>query len=101
MSWELIAVLAVITYASRAAALVFLPSLPHRLRIVLDRMPPALFAGLAATSLVDAPAGMAAPEVIGAAAGALVAAPRRSLPLCLAGGLAGYLLVELAMAAWR
>ncbi|CAN5825372.1 hypothetical protein BH24CHL5_BH24CHL5_05570 [soil metagenome] len=90
MSWELIIVLGLITYASRAAALVFLPSLPRRVRVVLDRMPPALFAALAAHSLVTPGAGLADASILAAAAGAVVVAPRRSLLLCLAAGIAAY-----------
>ena len=67
MSWELILVLAAITYGSRAAALVFLPRLPDGVRAVIDRMPPALFAGLAVHSIV-APGGVLAD-------GATLAAP--------------------------
>jgi len=91
MSWELVAVLALITYASRAGALVLLPPLPHRLRAVLDRMPPALFAGLAAQSLIVPGVGLADPATLAGAAGALLVAPRRSLPLCLVGGICAHL----------
>lgn len=90
MSPELVLVLAVLTYGSRALPLVALPPLPARMRHVLDRVPPALFAGLAAHALV-LPDAVAAPgEVVAAAAGALLAAPLRSLPICLAAGLAAY-----------
>lgn len=92
MTWELIAVLAALTYASRAAALVFLPPLPQRVRVVLDRMPAALFAGLAAHSLVEPGVGLAAGPIIAATAGAVAAAPFRSLLGCLVAGVAAYVL---------
>jgi branched-subunit amino acid transport protein len=82
--------LVVLTYGSRAAALAFLPALPGRWVAVVDRMPPALFAGLAAQSLTSASGGLVETPVLAAAAGALLVAPRRSLPICLAAGLACY-----------
>ena len=91
MSWELIAVLAAITYGSRAAALVFLPSLPHNVRIVLDRMPAALFAGLAGHSLVVPGVGLMEAPILAATAGAVLVSPLQSLPLCLMAGIAAYL----------
>ena len=91
MSWELVVVVALITYGSRVAAMVFLPPLPHRLRAVLDRMPPALFAGLAAQSLIVPGVGLADTATVVGAAGALAVAPRRSLPLCLVAGVVSYL----------
>lgn len=90
MSVELLVALVVLTYGSRVAALAILPPLPARLAVLLDRMPPALFAGLAAQSLLDASGALAALPVLAAAGGALLVAPLRSLPLCLAGGAAGY-----------
>jgi branched-subunit amino acid transport protein len=92
---ELILVIAAITLVSRAAAVVLLPPLPERVRVILDRMPAALFAGLAAHSLVVPGAGLADGHTLAAALGALVAAPRRSLPLCLVAGVAGYVAWEL------
>jgi branched-subunit amino acid transport protein len=91
VSWELIVLLAAITYGSRALALAVIPQLPHRLRIVLDRVPPALFAGLAAHSVSVPGAGLVEVEVLAGAAGAIIVAPLRSLPLCLAAGVAAYL----------
>lgn len=93
MSVGLLAALVALTYGSRLLALAVLPPLPAWLSGIVDRMPPALFAGLAAQALVDpsgAPAGL---PVLGAAAGALAVAPLRSLPICLVGGLAAYALV--------
>lgn len=90
MSWELVAIVALITYVSRAAALVFLPPLPPRVRALLDRMPPALFAGLAAQSLIVPGEGFVAGPTILGALGALAVSPRRSLPVCLVAGLAAF-----------
>jgi len=90
VSWELIAVLAAITYGSRIAALVLLPSMPRDIRRVLDRMPPALFAGLAAHSLVIPGVGLVETPVLAATAGAIVVSPLRSLPICLLAGVAAY-----------
>jgi hypothetical protein len=85
----LLAAIAVMTYASRALALVLMPHPPERVRAVLDRIPAPLFASLAALSLIDD--GAVAPTVtLCAAAGALVITPTRSLLWVLAGGLAGY-----------
>jgi branched-subunit amino acid transport protein len=90
VTWELVAIVALITYASRAAALVFLPPLPPRVRSLLDRMPPALFAGLAAQSLIVPGEGLVAGPTIAGAVGALAVSPRRSLPLCLVAGVAAF-----------
>jgi branched-subunit amino acid transport protein len=90
MSWELIGVLALITYGSRAAALVFLPRLPHEVRIVLDRVPAALFAGLAAHSLIVPGVGPVDAPILAATAGAIIVAPVRSLPICLVAGVVAY-----------
>ncbi len=92
MSPALIAGLAVMTYASRALALAYLPPLPARVSVILDRMPPALFAGLAAISLIGPGGGAADLPILAAAGGALLAAPRRSLPMSLIAGLAAYAL---------
>jgi branched-subunit amino acid transport protein len=92
MSWELVALLALITYVSRASALALLPPLPHEVRLVLDRVPPALFAGLAAHSIVIPGAGLAPASILIAAGAAVAVAPLRSLPICLVAGICGYLL---------
>lgn len=97
MTWPLMLLVGSITFASRAVSLVFLPQLPARIRHVLDRMPTAIFAGLAAHSLVLPGSGFADVHTLAAAAGALIAAPRRSLPLCLVAGLAGYAIGDLAL----
>jgi branched-subunit amino acid transport protein len=89
VSTVLIVTIAFLTYASRALALVFMPTPPARLTAVLDRIPSALFAALAVTSLV--PDGqLAAASIVSAAIGAVIAAPTRSLLLILAAGLGGY-----------
>jgi branched-subunit amino acid transport protein len=93
MTPELIVALGVMTYASRALALAYLPPLPARLATILDRMPPALFAGLAAHALIGPGGDLADAPVLAAALGALVAAPLRSLPTCLVTGLVAYFAV--------
>jgi len=93
MTAELILALAVMTFASRALALAYLPTLPERLAVILDRMPPALFAGLAAISLIKSEGGVVGTPILAAAGGALLASPRRSLPVCLAAGLIAYAVV--------
>lgn len=87
--WLLLA-LAALTYGSRAVALVFLPQPGETLRRLLDRVPAALFAALAAVSLVDAEGGLAPLATLAAAAGGLLLAPTRSLLAVLGGGLLGY-----------
>ncbi|MBA2488614.1 MAG: AzlD domain-containing protein [Chloroflexi bacterium] len=90
MSWELLIGLAVLTYVSRAAALTFLPAMPPPIGRVLDRMPPALFAGLAMQGILSPASGLAPLPVLVAATAALLVAPRRSLLLCLIFGLLGF-----------
>jgi branched-subunit amino acid transport protein len=90
MSPPLLLVIALITYGSRAAAVVLLPRPGARFEAVLSRIPAAIFAGLATATLLGeggTPAGL---PILGAAAGALVATPARSLLLCLVGGAIGY-----------
>jgi branched-subunit amino acid transport protein len=89
VSLALIATIALLTYGSRALALVFMPHPPERARIILDRIPAPLFAALAVTSIVE-DGKLAGAETICAAVGALVAAPARSLLWALVGGIAGY-----------
>jgi hypothetical protein len=93
----LVAAIALVTYASRAAALVFMPVPRGRFAAVLARMPGPIFASLATLSLVTDGQTLADGRILAAALGALVASPRRSLAACLVGGLAGYLL---AAAVW-
>ena len=89
MSVPVILVIALLTYASRALALVFMPDPPESLKTILDRIPAPLFACLAVTSLIDEGA-LAPPETLSAAALALIASPSRSLLWVLVAGVAGY-----------
>ncbi|HWH36310.1 MAG TPA: AzlD domain-containing protein [Methylibium sp.] len=91
MTWELLILLAALTYGSRAFALALVPRVPARLRTVLDRVPPALFAGLAAHSISLPGQGLVETPILVGALGAAAVAPRRSLPLCLLAGVATYL----------
>jgi len=95
MSPLLLVAIALITYASRAVAVVLLPRPDPRFEIVLSRVPAALFASLATATLVGDGGTLAAGPVWGAAAGALAVSPGRSLLLCLLGGAVGY-----ALGAW-
>jgi branched-subunit amino acid transport protein len=97
MTPELLLVIAVITYGSRALAMALLPPMPPRVARVLDRMPAPLFAGLAAQALVGPGGEVAAPEVLAAAGGALVISPLRSLPACLVAGLAAWVAAGLVV----
>jgi branched-subunit amino acid transport protein len=90
VSSELIALVALLTYGSRMAALALLPPMPPRIAVVLERMPPALFAGLAVTSVLNPDGTFGAPSVLLATLAAVVVAPLRSLMACLLAGLAGY-----------
>lgn len=90
MSTELLLAVAAITYGSRLAAVALLPPMPPRVAVVLARMPAALFAGLAMHSLIGPGPELAGPSVLAAAAGALLVAPLRSLPICLVAGIAAY-----------
>ena len=92
MTPAVLAAIALLTYASRAVAVVFLPPPRGRLAAVLARMPAPIFASLAALTLIT-PEGAPVPApVLWAAAGALLASPRRSLALALVAGLFGYVL---------
>lgn len=98
MSLWVFAAIAVITYLSRAAALVWLGRPDGRVEEVLSRMPAPIFAGLAAVSLIGDDGGLGADlPMLLAAAGALVAGVRRSLAWCLAGGVVGWLLGTLML----
>lgn len=91
MSWLLLAGLALVTLASRVLPMALLPTPRGRVAEILEALPAPLFASLAALSLVG---GGDAPDVgvLLAAAFALVGALRRSLPLILVCGIAGFLL---------
>jgi branched-subunit amino acid transport protein len=90
MSLEFILLVAAITYGSRAIGLAALPDLPPRVAATLERMPSALFAGLAMQALVLPGPTLAGTGVLAAVACALLVAPRRSLPACLLAGTAAY-----------
>jgi branched-subunit amino acid transport protein len=90
MSPLLLLTIALITYGSRAAAVVLLPRPGARFETMLSRIPAAIFAGLATATLIGEGGTLAGPPILGAAAGALVATPARSLLLCLLGGTLGY-----------
>jgi len=90
MSPLLLVAIALITYGSRAAAVVLLPRPSARFETVLSRIPAAIFGGLATATLLGEGATLAGPPILGAAAGALAATPARSLLLCLVGGAIGY-----------
>jgi hypothetical protein len=92
MSPLLLVAIVLVTYASRAAALVVLPRPRGRVEAVLARMPAPIFASLATLTLVTGDGGWASAPILCAALGALVLSPRRSLALCLIGGIAGYAL---------
>jgi hypothetical protein len=92
MSAELILIVAVITYGSRAVGLALLPLMPPRIAAILERMPPALFAGLAMQAIALPGPALAGTGVLAAAAGALLVTPLRSLPACLVAGIAAYAL---------
>ena len=94
--WVLI-LIGLVTYASRAAALVFLPRPDPRVEEILARMPAPIFASLAVLTLIDADGGPAGGPVLLAALGGLVMTPRRSLPICLAGGFVGYILGQVLL----
>ncbi len=74
MTLGLVVVLAVMTYASRAAAMVLLPPPGPRLAALLDRMPAPLFAGLAAVALISDGPTVAPVTTIAALGGALLVA---------------------------
>ena len=79
-----------LTYGSRAASLVVLGAPRGRVEAVLARMPAPIFAGLAVLSLVGEGGRLASPPVLLAAFGAAVVGARRSLAVCLVGGVVGY-----------
>ncbi|MGH8873758.1 MAG: AzlD domain-containing protein [Acidimicrobiia bacterium] len=91
MSWVLLALLALVTIASRVLPMVLLPVPRGRIAGVLDALPAPLFAALAAHALVGVGAPPSAPALLAAGA-ALVGAIRKSLALTLAFGISGFLL---------
>lgn len=95
--WLLICLVAGLTYLSRAAALVLLPPAEGRILEFVNRLPAPLFAGLAMFSLVGDATAIPDYSTLAAAAGALIATPRRSLGLTLAAGLTAFAIVELIL----
>lgn len=91
--WWILA-FAVLTYASRALALVLMPQPSPRLRTILDRIPAPLFAALAAMSLFDG-GQLKDSRTLLATLFATAMAPTRSLLVVLIGGVAGYSLALL------
>jgi hypothetical protein len=77
--------------------MVVLPRPTGRLEATLARVPPAIFASLATLSLITPDGTLVQTSILMAALGALLAAPRRSFALCLAAGLAGYLIGEVVV----
>jgi hypothetical protein len=92
MSSMVLVVITLITYASRVATLVFLPRPSGRFEAVLGRMPAPIFASLAMLTLITEDRSLAGGPIMCAALGAAIMSPKRSLPLCLIGGVAGYAL---------
>ena len=90
MSALTLVTIALITYASRAAAVVLLPRPSARFEIVLSRIPVAIFASLATATLLGEGGALPPAPVLGAALGALLASPARSLLPVLIGGAIGY-----------
>jgi branched-subunit amino acid transport protein len=86
----LLAGLAAITYGSRLAAMAALPRPTGGVEAMLARVPAAIFAGLATLSLITPERSAVEAPILLAALGAVLVAPRRSFALCLAAGLAGY-----------
>lgn len=95
MSAVVLVVVALITYASRVATLVLLPRPGGRFEAVLGRMPAPIFTSLAMLTLVTDDRSLAGGPILCAALGAAIMSPKRSLPLCLIGGVAGYALGKL------
>jgi hypothetical protein len=69
---------------------VLLPRPSARLEAVLGRIPAPIFASLATATLLSDGGSLVGGPTLGAAAGALLVSPARSLLLCLIGGAAGY-----------
>jgi branched-subunit amino acid transport protein len=82
--------LALITYVSRAVAVVLLPRPSPRFETILSRIPAPIFASLATATLLGDGGGPVDGPTLAAAAGALLLSPARSLLLCLIAGAAGY-----------
>ena len=90
MSPLVLVAIALMTYLSRAAAVVLLPRPSPRFETILSRIPAPIFASLATATLLDDGGALVGGPTLAAAAGALLLSPARSLLLCLIGGAAGY-----------
>ena len=90
MSPLVLLTIVLITYGSRAVAVVLLPRPSARFETILSRIPAAIFASLATATLLGDGGALASGPTLAAAAGALLLSPRRSLLFCLIGGAAGY-----------
>ena len=95
MSALVLVVLALITYGSRAAAVVLLPRPGPRFEAILARIPAPIFASLATATLLGDGGTLAGAPVLCAALGALVVSRGRSLLVCLLGGAIGYVVGSL------
>lgn len=96
MSLWLIGALSLLTYLSRAAALVLLPKPSPRVERVISRVPAPLFAAFAASSLLTSSPDTASAEAFTAVLVAVtvaVVSRTSSLLIILTAGLGGYLLV--------
>jgi branched-subunit amino acid transport protein len=90
MSALVLVAIALITYVSRATAVVLLPRPGPRVETILSRIPAAIFASLATATLLGDGGAPESGPTLAAAAGALLLSPARSLLLCLIGGAVGY-----------
>ena len=90
MSALVLVAIALMTYLSRAAAVVLLPRPSPRFETILSRIPAPIFASLATATLLGDGGALVGIPTLAAAAGALLLSPTRSLLLCLIGGAAGY-----------
>jgi hypothetical protein len=95
MSPLLLVAIALLTYGSRAASLALLPRPSGRLEVILGRMPAPIFASLATLTLITEDGAPTRGPILVAALGALLLSPKRSLALCLIGGIAGFALGDL------
>ncbi len=88
----LVTAVAVVTVGSRIAATALLPTPRGALAALVDRLPPPLFATLAAVSLMGSDRGAADPAMLLAVGCALVSSRWRSLLVTVVAGLSGFLI---------
>ena len=93
----LIVFVATITYLSRAAAVVLLPTARGYLLGLVTRIPAPLFAGLAVFAFVGDEVLWPDPSTIAAVLAAILVSPKRSLGLTLAAGILGFVALELIL----